>query len=111
MALWDLTVRRERFFATSYNHVSASSLMRRLPKNHYLGDTLLVLSSEENGPCNATGILALEEKRFGLAVLESEDLAITTNVELALFLIPSASVLQPLLLSRVVSSAKRFDFE
>ena len=51
----------------------------------YLRDALLVLSSEENGPCDATGVLALEEERFSLAVLKTEDLAITTNVKLALF--------------------------
>ncbi len=56
----------------------------------YLRDTLLVLSSEKDCPCNATGVLALEEERFGLAVLKSEDLAITTNVELALETILSA---------------------
>jgi hypothetical protein len=50
----------------------------------YLRDTLLVLSSEKDGPCDAAGVLALEEKRLGLTVLESEDLAVTTNVELAL---------------------------
>lgn len=43
-----------------------------------------MLSSEKDGPCNATGVLALEEERFGLAILESEDLAITADVELAL---------------------------
>ncbi len=56
----------------------------------YLRDTLLVLSSEQDGPCNATGILALQEEGFGLAILESEDLAITTDVELALHTILSA---------------------
>jgi hypothetical protein len=50
----------------------------------YLRDTLLVLSSKKDGPCNATRVLALEEERFGLAVLEPEDLAITTNVKFAL---------------------------
>jgi hypothetical protein len=50
----------------------------------YLRDTLLVLSSEENGPGNATGVLALKEERLGFAILESEDLAVTTDVELAL---------------------------
>jgi hypothetical protein len=50
----------------------------------YLRDTLLVLSSEKDGPCNATRVLALEEERFGLAILESEDLAVTTDVEFAL---------------------------
>ena len=50
----------------------------------YLGDTLLVLSAEENSPCDATGVLALEEEGFGLSILESEDLAVTTDVQLAL---------------------------
>jgi hypothetical protein len=56
----------------------------------YLRDTLLVLSSEKDGPCNATGVLALQEEGFGLAILEAEDLAITTDVELALHTILSA---------------------
>ena len=56
----------------------------------YLRDTLLVLSSEQDGPCNATGVLALQEEGFGLAILESEYLAITTDVELALHTILSA---------------------
>jgi hypothetical protein len=43
-----------------------------------------VLSSEKDRPGNATGVLALEEERFGFSILESEDLAITTDVELAL---------------------------
>jgi hypothetical protein len=50
----------------------------------YLRNTLLVLSSEEDGPGNTTGVLALEEEGLSLAVLESKDLAITTDVELAL---------------------------
>lgn len=53
-------------------------------KTPYLRNTLLVLSSEEDSPGNATGILALKEEGLGLAVLESEDLAIATDVELAL---------------------------
>jgi hypothetical protein len=59
----------------------------------YLGNTLLVLSSEKDSPCNATGVLALQEEGFGLAILESEDLAITTDVELALHTILSATCL------------------
>jgi hypothetical protein len=43
-----------------------------------------VLSSEKDCPRNTTGILALKEEGFGLSVLESEDLAVTTDVELAL---------------------------
>lgn len=50
----------------------------------YLGDTLAVLAAVEDGPCDAAGVLALEEKRLGLAVLETEDLAVATDVELAL---------------------------
>lgn len=49
-----------------------------------LRDTLLVLSPVEGGPGNAAGVLALEEQALGLAVLEAEDLAVTTDVELAL---------------------------
>jgi len=52
----------------------------------YLRNTLLVLSSEENGPGNTTGVLALEEEGFGLSILESEDLAVATDVEFALLL-------------------------
>jgi hypothetical protein len=61
-----------------------SSPRIELQNTPYLRDTLLVLSSEKDGPCDATGVLALEEERFRLAVLESEDLAITTDVKLAL---------------------------
>ena len=43
-----------------------------------------MLSSEKDGPRNTTGILALKEEGFGLSVLESEDLAVTTDVKLAL---------------------------
>lgn len=50
----------------------------------YLRNTLAVLAAEENGPCNATGVLALQEQRLGLAVLETEDLAVATDVELTL---------------------------
>lgn len=49
-----------------------------------LRDTLLVLSSEKDGPCDSAGVLSLEEQRLGLSILESEDLAIATYVELAL---------------------------
>ena len=45
--------------------------------------------SVESGPVNLARVLALEEKGLGLAVLEAEDLAVTTDVELALCL-PSA---------------------
>ena len=65
-----------------------------------------MLASEENGPCNATRVLALEEKRLGFAVLETEDLAVTTDVELALYTaIESASLVLHVVLS--VSSSDR----
>ena len=35
-------------------------------------------------PGDTSWVLALEEERFGLAVLEAEDLAVTTDVELTL---------------------------
>jgi hypothetical protein len=50
----------------------------------YLRDTLLVLSAEKDGPGNATGVLALKEEGLSLSVLESENLAVTTDVELSL---------------------------
>jgi hypothetical protein len=40
--------------------------------------------SEEDGPGYSAGVLALEEQRLGLAILESKDLAVTTDVEFAL---------------------------
>jgi hypothetical protein len=49
-----------------------------------------VLSPEKNSPGNAARVLALEEQRFGFAILESEDLAIATDVELSLYTISSA---------------------
>jgi hypothetical protein len=51
----------------------------------YLRDTLAVLSAEEDGPGDAAGVLALEEERLGLSVLETEDLAVTADEELALY--------------------------
>jgi len=44
-----------------------------------------VLASVEGGPSDSSWVLALEEKRLALAVLETEDLGVTTDVELALF--------------------------
>jgi hypothetical protein len=49
-----------------------------------LRDTLAVLATEENSPCDAAGVLALEEQRLGLSVLETEDLAVTTDEQLTL---------------------------
>ena len=49
-----------------------------------LRDTLLVHPSEEDRPGDLARVLALEEKGLGLAILEAEDLAVTTDIELAL---------------------------
>lgn len=43
-----------------------------------------MLATVQDGPGNATRVLALEEERLGLAVLESEDLGVATDVELTL---------------------------
>lgn len=50
----------------------------------YLRDTLAVLSAVENSPGDAAGVLALQEERLGLAVLEPEDLAVAADVEFTL---------------------------
>lgn len=44
-----------------------------------------MLASVENGPCDAAGVLALKEEGLGFAVLESEDLAVATDVNLTLY--------------------------
>ena len=38
----------------------------------------------ERRPCDPTGVLALEEEGFGLAVLEAEDFAVAADVEFSL---------------------------
>jgi hypothetical protein len=43
-----------------------------------------VLPPEERRPGDPTRVLALQEETLGLAVLESEDLAVAADVELAL---------------------------
>jgi hypothetical protein len=60
-------------------HDAAGALLGDL-----LRDTLAVLATEENSPCDAAGVLALEEEGLGLAVLETEDLGVTTDEELTL---------------------------
>jgi hypothetical protein len=50
-----------------------------------LRDTLLVLPPIKRCPGDPARVLALQEKTLGLAILESEDLAVTTDIELALF--------------------------
>jgi hypothetical protein len=56
---------------------------------------------------NLARVLALEEKGLGLAVLEAEDLAVTADVELALYM-PSANVRpswSPFILRQVFGSS------
>jgi hypothetical protein len=62
-----------------------------------------VRSPEEDSPGNAARVLALEEERLGLAILESEDLAVTADVELALI---EESQSQPPIHSLVVPSTQ-----
>jgi hypothetical protein len=49
-----------------------------------LRDTLLVLATVEDSPSYPARVLALEEKGFGLSILEAEDLAVATDVQLTL---------------------------
>lgn len=49
-----------------------------------LRDTLAVLATVEDGPSYPARVLALKEKRLGLSVLEAEDLAVATDVQLTL---------------------------
>lgn len=50
-----------------------------------------MLSSEEDGPGYAARIFTLQEERFGLAILEAEDFAVASDVQLALFKILSVN--------------------
>ena len=43
-----------------------------------------MLPPEQDGPRNATRVLALQEEGFGFAVLEAKDLAVTADVEFTL---------------------------
>lgn len=43
-----------------------------------------MLAAVEDGPGDAAGVLSLQEERLGLAVLESEDLAVATDIDLTL---------------------------
>lgn len=49
-----------------------------------LRDTLAVLATEQDSPGDAAGVLALQEQGLGLAVLETEDLAVATDEQLTL---------------------------
>lgn len=55
-----------------------------------LRDTLLVHPSVQGGPGDLARVLALEEKGLGLAILEAEDLAVATDVKLALCILSAA---------------------
>ena len=50
----------------------------------YLRDTLPVHASEQNGPCDAAGVLPLQKEGFGLSVDETEDLGVSSHIELTL---------------------------
>jgi len=43
-----------------------------------------VLAAVQDGPCDAAGVLSLQEERLRLAVLESEHLAVAADVDLTL---------------------------
>ena len=50
----------------------------------HLCDTLLMLPPEQDGPRNATRVLALQEEGLGFAILEAKDLAVATDIEFTL---------------------------
>lgn len=45
-----------------------------------------MLATVEDSPGDATGVLALEEEGLGLSILEAEDLAVATDVQLTLYI-------------------------
>ena len=47
----------------------------------YLGDALLVLTSEEYSPGNASWVLSLQEEALRFALGESKDLVVAANEE------------------------------
>ena len=51
----------------------------------YLSNTLLMLPPVQHRPRNAARVLALQEERFGFAVLKAEDFAVAADVKLTLF--------------------------
>lgn len=58
----------------------------RISKEWYTDfrDTLAVLTTVEDGPGNTARVLALKEEGLGLSILEAEDLAVATDVQLTL---------------------------
>ena len=59
-------------------------------RDTYFRETLSPLSAAEDGPGDAARVLALQEERFGFAVLEAEDFAVAADEELALLEVWSA---------------------
>ena len=55
-----------------------------------------MLSSEKHSPRYSSRVLSLKKEGFGLAILESEDLAVTSDIELALHTRPSVFILEVL---------------
>ena len=53
-----------------------------------------MLATEEDGPRNPAGVLALEEKRLGLSVDETEDLGVTADEDLTLGRVDLATCIQ-----------------
>jgi hypothetical protein len=51
---------------------------------NFFRDTLLVLTAVEDSPGYPARVLALEEQGLGLSILEAEDLAVATDVQLTL---------------------------
>jgi hypothetical protein len=43
--------------------------------------------SIQHSPCYSAGVLALQEQRLGLAILEAEDLGVASDVEFALLML------------------------
>lgn len=70
------------FLASSGRGLCARARERRAKS--YLRDTLAVLAAVEGRPGYETGVLPLQEERLGLAALETEDLAVATDVDLTL---------------------------
>lgn len=60
----------------------------RISKEGYTDfrDTLAVLATVKDGPGNAARVLALKEEGLGLSILEAEDLAVATDVQLTLYI-------------------------
>lgn len=71
-------------FGGSFAWSGVQALACRGRFRSYLSDTLAVLAAVQDSPGDAARVLALEEKGLGFAVLEAEDLGVSTDVELTL---------------------------